>query len=102
MKISVITPIYKGQKYINRLISMMYSNYMQFISKKFNDISVEYILVNDSPDKKINMDKHMDIFNNKQKGNVLVKQKNINYMLLKKQIQIQTYLVYHLKYQNKK
>ena len=78
MKISVITPIYKGQKYINRLISMMYSNYMQFISKKFNDISVEYILVNDSPDKKINMDKHMDIFNNKQKGNVLVKQKNIN------------------------
>lgn len=78
MKISVITPIYKGQKYINRLISMMYSNYMQFISKKFNDISVEYILVNDSPDKKINMDKHMDIFNKKQKSSILVKQKNIN------------------------
>ena len=78
MKISVITPIYKGQRYINRLISMMYSNYMQFISKKFNDISVEYILVNDSPDKKINMDKHMDIFNNKQKSGILVKQKNIN------------------------
>lgn len=51
--ISVITPFYKGNKYIPELLSMLSAN-VQSMDK--NSVEVEYILVNDSPDVKMEYD----------------------------------------------
>ncbi len=48
MKISVITPIYKGEKYIEKLCDMVDKN-AKAAQKKLTDIEVEYILINDYP-----------------------------------------------------
>ncbi len=80
MKVSVITPIYKGEKYIDRLIAMIYSNYIWLVSDRYKNISVEYILINDSPNKIINMNRHIDRFNKvycNAKGDILTKNQDV-------------------------
>lgn len=62
MKISVITPLYKGEKYIDRLLYMVYKGYIK-TTESIADIQVEYILINDSPDIDMNMNSHIDKFN---------------------------------------
>ena len=67
MRISVITPLYKGEKYIDRLIHMIYKGYIK-ARESIADIQVEYILINDSPDTDMNMDGHVDKFNDMYKN----------------------------------
>lgn len=51
--ISIITPFYYGNDYIGRLLSSVEAN---FVSCVENDISLEMIIVNDSPECKIDVD----------------------------------------------
>lgn len=48
MKISVITPIYKGNEYIPRLCKMISEN-AKILKSRYHNSQVEYILVNDYP-----------------------------------------------------
>lgn len=57
MKVSIITPLYKGNKYINRLIKNINS-----ICVTVPSTTIEWILVNDYPQEKINL-KHKEINN---------------------------------------
>ena len=47
-KVSVIVPFYKGNEYMDRLYSSIESNKEYLVNKKI-DISIELIIVNDSP-----------------------------------------------------
>ena len=49
MKVSVIIPIYKGNKYINGLIRMISRN-MDYIRSHGDSIDIDLVLVNDFPD----------------------------------------------------
>ncbi len=55
--VSVITPFYYGNKYIKNLIKMIEIN---AIECKKMEYDVEYILVNDSPDEKIEIDENKE------------------------------------------
>ena len=68
MKISVITSLYKGKKYINDLIVMLNENI-----ELCNNVELEYIIINDYPDEKIVKDEiqekcnfYIKIINNEQ------------------------------------
>lgn len=50
--VSVITAFYYGNKYIDQLLESIQLNYMQCIK---DDIQVSSIIVNDSPDCKVNL-----------------------------------------------
>ena len=54
MDVSVIVPFYRGNKYINHVLEMMKEN-----ATVAEGISIEVILVNDSPDSTIQYDKRM-------------------------------------------
>jgi len=58
MTISVITPFYIGNKYIKRLTNIIDLNSKQ-LHMIFPDVSVEYIIVNDSPECEVRLE--MDI-----------------------------------------
>lgn len=47
MKVSIICPLYKGNKYIKNIINMIYENYISI--RECNNILLELILVNDYP-----------------------------------------------------
>jgi glycosyltransferase involved in cell wall biosynthesis len=51
-QISVITPLYHGEKYLQTLVPMI-AEAVKMLHDKFSDCGVEYILVNDSPDSNI-------------------------------------------------
>lgn len=53
MKVSVIVPVYKGKKYLNKIANMINNN-CNTIQSNGADISVELVLVNDYPDEEIN------------------------------------------------
>lgn len=53
LSVSVITTLYKGEKYVAKLLDMMNQNY-EFILKHA-EIDFEYILVNDYPDEHIDL-----------------------------------------------
>lgn len=55
--ISIITPFYNGNKYISRLLDMLDVN-MKNMKSKF--VKIEYILINDNPEEKIEHDKFGD------------------------------------------
>ena len=55
MKISIIVPIYKGNRYIDNITTMVDNNYKTAI-KELSDLSLELILVNDYPDIAIEAD----------------------------------------------
>lgn len=57
MDISVITPFYKGNKYIKNLFDMLTANIENLEDKS---LQVEYILINDSPEICIQYDKNID------------------------------------------
>lgn len=65
--ISIITPIYKGNKYIPGLLKMVQQN-----AKNFEEGWIELVLVNDSPEIELNVDKtliagfSLQIVNNKK------------------------------------
>lgn len=52
MKISVITPLYKGNEYVSDLYNMIKSN-AKVLNYRYKDVSIEYIFVNDYPQKSI-------------------------------------------------
>lgn len=52
MLISVIIPFYYGNEYLNKMIEMLNTNYMQLFN---STVSMEVILVNDSPEEKIDI-----------------------------------------------
>lgn len=52
--ISIITPFYRGNKYISGLLDILKSNVQNMTD---SSVKMEYILVNDSPDTKIEYDK---------------------------------------------
>lgn len=54
MKISVITPFYKGNEYISALVSNIVEN-TENLKKVSSGSSVELLIVNDSPDVKVEM-----------------------------------------------
>lgn len=49
MKVSIIVPIYKGNKYVDSLIRMAERNYAYAVDKGM-DIGVQLVLINDYPD----------------------------------------------------
>lgn len=55
--ISIITPFYKGNKYIPGLLDMLAEN-MQ--NMEDDSVKMEYILINDSPEEEIEYDKECD------------------------------------------
>lgn len=57
VSISIVTPIYKGNKYISKLIQMAEKNWDSFNSKLV--CSIELILVNDYPEESIKIDKRI-------------------------------------------
>lgn len=58
--VSVITAFYKGNRYINKLLSSIQMNYEEC---KKNDIDLESIIVNDSPDCTVDYDQSEYKFN---------------------------------------
>lgn len=54
MKVSIIVPIYKGEKYINGIIKMVKDNY-EYIKQNGADYEIELIFVNDYPAHEINI-----------------------------------------------
>ncbi len=57
INISIITPLYHGEEYIDRLLRLIYYNYYSY---NYNTQgNVQYILVNDSPDNKIDAAGHI-------------------------------------------
>lgn len=52
MKISIITTLYKGQKYIETLLNNIKLNTIN-LQKKYPDVKVQYIMVNDYPTEKL-------------------------------------------------
>ena len=52
MKISVITTLFYGEKYISDLIKCIEDN-INVISNESEDIQVEYVFINDSPEQQI-------------------------------------------------
>lgn len=56
MDISVIVPLYKGEKYINKLINMFEEN-MAFLKNKNLELETELIFINDYPNDKLSLDK---------------------------------------------
>lgn len=59
--ISVITPLYYGDKFIDGLLRRVFLNYCNY--NRSTGGQVEFILVNDSPDDKIDITRHIDKFN---------------------------------------
>lgn len=59
MDVSVIVPFYKGNKYINNILRMVKENVANA-----NEITVEVVVVNDSPEIEIQYEKDLveDIF----------------------------------------
>ena len=47
--ISIIVPIYKGEKYINKIIQSVENNY-SYCTANGMDVKIEIIFVNDSPE----------------------------------------------------
>lgn len=54
MNISIITPYYKGKKYLSDLIKMVEEN-ISFLKEKKADIKLDFWLINDSPDENIEL-----------------------------------------------
>lgn len=52
MIFSVITPFYKGNQYLENLFRILKANEMN-IKNKMDNVSLEFIIVNDSPDTKV-------------------------------------------------
>ena len=50
-KVSVITPIYKGNSFISQLVYMLEENWVSV--NKIEPVSIELVLVNDFPDEKL-------------------------------------------------
>lgn len=63
MKISVITTLFYGEKYISYLIKCIEDN-INVISNESEDIQVEYVFINDSPEQQIK-DISSDLFDTK-------------------------------------
>lgn len=63
MKISVITTLFYGEKYISNLIKCIEDN-INVISNESEDIQVEYVFINDSPEQQIK-DISSDLFDTK-------------------------------------
>ena len=63
MKISVITTLFYGEKYISDLIKCIEDN-INVISNESEDIQVEYVFINDSPEQQIK-DISSDLFDTK-------------------------------------
>ncbi len=59
MDISIITPIYKGQKYLDMLISMISKN-VNILKQQHPTIEVELIFVNDYPEVPLQVFEHAD------------------------------------------
>lgn len=81
MKISVITPIYYGEKYLSHLCSMVDEN--AGVLKESKQAVVEYIIVNDTPDRKLPYIRSMDyenieIFIIENRNNVGIHQSRVN------------------------
>lgn len=53
MKVSIIIPFYYGNKYINKLLNVLNNNYI-ILNKNLN-VTMEVIIVNDSPNEIINI-----------------------------------------------
>lgn len=54
MDVSVIVPFYKGNKYINNILKMMKDN-----AAEAQNLSIELIIVNDSPDVEVKLDDNL-------------------------------------------
>lgn len=52
MDVSVIVPLYKGEKYVKKIISMLEEN-KRYLEKKTGSKRIEVILINDDPSEKI-------------------------------------------------
>lgn len=64
-KISVITTMYKGKQYLETLLSTVEENRKQ-LQKKYPQMEIEYIIVNDDPQEKIEAIDNVVIINNEK------------------------------------
>ena len=60
MKISIICPLYKGEKYVDKIIEMINRNF-DYCKTYIKNISVELIFINDYPNEHIQINKNTDI-----------------------------------------
>lgn len=70
MKISIICPLYKGEKYVDKIIEMINRNF-DYCKTYIKNISVELIFINDYPNEHIQINKNTDI-------NIFLYQNEIN------------------------
>ena len=61
MKISIICPLYKGDKYVDKIIKMINKNF-DYCKTYIKNISVELIFINDYPNECIQISKNTDIY----------------------------------------
>lgn len=81
MKVSIITPFYKGEKYIKRLLYMIKDNAIECTNYNKN-IRLEYIIVNDSPSINLNIanpySEYFDLYVITNDENVGIHQTRVN------------------------